>query len=116
MGAKRFHLDASQIRQLALGRGRCIATDLITVEGRRVGYMYRLRPSDSADSGWQFFAGTESQEYLDDPGNLEVYDINTIANYDPEIIPLLDSQAGTAYERIGGAGKFREIPGPPLDG
>jgi len=116
MPNKRFHLSAAQIRDLALGRGRCLATDLITVDGRRVGYMYREAPRDPEDSGWSFFAGSESQEYLDDPRNLEIYDVNTIANYDPEIIPLLDAPVGTAYERARGSGQFVQVPGPTTEG
>ena len=61
--------------------------------------MYREQPNDPIDSGWRFFAGTESQAYVDDPNNLAIYDVNTIANYDPEIIPLLDAPLGSAFER-----------------
>src|SRR5262245_31191273 len=88
MASKRFHLDPKHIRPLDPRHGRCVATDRITVDGQRVGYMYREVPRDRQDSGWSFFAGTESDEYVNDPRNLEVYDVNTIANYDPEIIPL----------------------------
>jgi len=76
--------------------------------------MYREVPRDGQDSGWSFFAGTESDEYVNDPRNLEVYDVNTIANYDPEIIPLLDAPVGSAYERAGGSGPFVEVRGPPV--
>ena len=116
MSNKRFHLGAAQIRELAPGRGRCFATDLITVDGQRVGYMYREEPTDADDSGWRFFAGSESQEYMDDAGNLELYDVNTIANYDPEIIPFLDAPVGTAYERARGSGPFVAVPGPDGEG
>jgi hypothetical protein len=85
---------------LAPGRGSGYATDAITVDGEQVGFMYREPPDNSIDSGWRFFAGTESQEYLDDPENLAMYDLNTIANYDPEIIPLLDAPIGSAFERM----------------
>jgi hypothetical protein len=33
------------------------------------------------------FSGDESQAYTDDPGKWALYDVNTIANYDPTIIP-----------------------------
>jgi hypothetical protein len=35
-----------------------------------------------------FLSGLESQEYLDEPGNSALYNVNTIANYDPTIIPI----------------------------
>jgi hypothetical protein len=99
MPPKTFRLSAEQIRILAPNRGSCFASDLITVSGERVGFMYREAPEDDLDSGWRFLAGSESQEYIDDPGNLAVYDVNTIANYDPDIIPHLDAPAGSAFER-----------------
>lgn len=52
-----------------------------------------------ADTGWRFLAGTESQEYADDPSNFDVYDINTIANYDPDVIAFLDEPVGSAFVR-----------------
>src|ERR1019366_7941458 len=86
-----FKLKADEIKPLAPGRGSCIATDLITVGGEKVGYMYREDPDpeNAAGSGWRFFSGTVEDEYANDPDNLQVYDVNTIANYDPEIIPFL---------------------------
>ena len=96
---KRFRLAAGQIRPLAEGRGGCFASDRITVDGLRVGWMYREEPDRPPDSGWRFFSGTESAEYVDAPGNFAIFDVNTIANYDPEIIPLLDAPIGSAFER-----------------
>ncbi|MBQ2598708.1 MAG: DUF2185 domain-containing protein, partial [Bacteroidales bacterium] len=37
--------------------------------------------------------------YADEPSHFGLYDVNTIANYDREIIPLLDSPVGSAFER-----------------
>ena len=103
---KKFALLADQIRPLAEGHGRCFATDMITVEGRKVGYMYREELDDDGDSGWRFMAGRESPEYMDDAANIAIYDVNTVANYDPEIIPLLNAPVGSVFEREGGTGQF----------
>lgn len=96
---KVFRLSAEDIRPLAKGHGSCFASDRITVDGMPVGYMYREDPDDDLDSGWRFMAGDESQAYLDDPTNLALYDVNTIANYDRDIIPLLRAPLGSAFER-----------------
>ena len=111
---KQFRLSADQIRILVTGYGSCIASDRITVDGKRVGYMYRERPRDSADSGWHFFSGDEPQQYVDDPGNLGIYDVNTIANYDPEITPFLDKPIDTAWARDS-TGRFAEDKIDPLE-
>ena len=78
----------------------CKATDRIMVDGEKIGYMYREEPNpDLPDSGWRFFAGDEPDEYLDNPLNSGIYSLNTLCNYDPDIIPLLHAPYGTAYCR-----------------
>ena len=113
MAQKQYKIAGDDIQPLVQGIGGCFATDLITVEGRKVGYMYREAPAFADDSGWRFFAGEESQEYLDDPGHTAIYAVNTIANYDPGIIALLDSPIGSAFERRGLFGRFVAVPFEP---
>ncbi|MGY3333604.1 hypothetical protein ACVILI_006681 [Mesorhizobium sp. USDA 4775] len=36
---------------------------------------------------------------MSDANNHAIYDVNTIANYDPKIIPLLDAPVGSAFIR-----------------
>jgi hypothetical protein len=106
---KTFARLAHEIQPLAKGYGGCFATDEITVKGRRVGYAYREAPDHDVDSGWRFTAGDESDEYMDDADNLGIYDVNTIANYDPDIIPLLESGVGSQFARDPGSGKFVQL-------
>ena len=106
MSAKNFFLKADQIKPLAQGLGGCIATDRIVVDGRPVGYMYREEPKHNLDSGWRFFAGDEQQDYIDDLNHSGVYDVNTIANYDPQIIPFLKQPLGAAFIRDEASGRF----------
>ena len=82
---------------------------MITVDGRKVGFMYREEPDNDVDSGWRFVSGFESQEYMEDAENHAIYDVNTIANYDPEIVPLLDAPIGSAFERENGTGPLLEV-------
>ena len=103
---KRFALAAADIKPIAPGRGSCLATDRITVDRAPVGFMYREAPDNDHDSGWRFLAGDESNDYLDDPANFEIYDVNTLANYDSEIVPLLDAKARSAFERDQETGRF----------
>jgi hypothetical protein len=112
--SKIFKLAASDIRQLAAGLGSCIATDHITIEGHQVGFMYREEPDNEIDSGWRFFSGLESQEYVDDPDHLSIYDVNTIANYDEGIIKHLKAPIGSAFGRAAN-GEFieEEVPNDP---
>ncbi len=106
---KKFKLTSQEIKQLVKGYGACIATDKITVEGFPVRFMYREEPDNDADSGWRFLSGLESQEYMDDADNHAIYDCNTIANYDPSIIPYLDAPAGSAFEKTPESECFIEV-------
>jgi hypothetical protein len=100
MAAKRLKLPADRIREdLVPPMGSCFASDRITVDGAPVGFMYREPPDHALDSGWRFLAGDESEAYLGNPDNFALYEVNTIANYDPEIVPLVDAEIGCAFER-----------------
>ena len=109
--SKRFAIPMEEMRELYQGEGPqgCIATDRILVDGCPVGWCYREEPEAKDrdwDSGWRFTAGDEGQDYMDDPARSGVYALNTLCNYDPDIIPLLDSDPGTAWSR-GADGIFR---------
>ena len=99
---RNYHVKAEDVKHLLPdweGADGCIATNCITVEGRKVGYCYREKPDGNWDSGWRFTAGDESDEYMDDPNNAGIYKLNTICNDDPDIIPLLHIPAPCAFER-----------------
>jgi hypothetical protein len=110
---KRFRLAAEAIRPIATGLGACIASDRITVDGAPVGYCYREAPDDAHDSGWRFMAGDEGEDY--DASQFGIYDVNTIANYDPAIVPLLGNAAPVAFVRGAGDAFAREPFEPPHD-
>ena len=97
-----YHVKAEDVKSLLPdweGADGCIATNRITVEGRKIGYCYREEPDGGWDSGWRFTAGDESEAYMDDPNNAGIYKLNTICNDDPDIIPLLNTPAPCAFER-----------------
>jgi hypothetical protein len=114
---KPFALRADQIRPRAMGYGACFASDMITRDGRKVAFMYREEAEFDVDSGWRFFSGYETDEYANDPSNVGIYDVNTIANYDPEIVPLLNEPIGSVFERNYGSGPFFRVYdwSPPKD-
>lgn len=94
-----------EIKQMINGDGKgaqgCLTSDKITKDGWKIGYMYREMPDKGVpDSGWRFMKGDESNGYNNDPNNVHVFALNTICNYDPDIIPYLDSPIGTTLIRI----------------
>src|SRR5258707_5074941 len=109
MSEKKFFLPRESFRVLVSHSGGCLATDRITVDGADVGYMYREEGDGPTDTGWRFFAGDEGPGYVDNPNNIGIYSINTIANYDPDIIPYLETEAPCAFEKIPGTSKYGRI-------
>ena len=104
-----FLLDKKDIKNIykSSGNAGCIASNRITVDGMKVGYMYREESSlNFPDSGWRFFAGDESDIYADNPKNFNIFDLNTICNYDDSVMPFLGFPIGSSF--IKEDGKFKE--------
>ncbi len=112
MTKKKFALAPEAIKPLVEDAGACLATDRITVDGAPVGFMYREAPIDEMDSGWRFMAGDESEEYMADDVNQGTYDVNTIANYDETIVPLIFETVGSAFGRNTETGVLEAVESP----
>jgi hypothetical protein len=110
--SKNFYLSAEDIETLLPPLGGCMATSAILVEGMSVATMTREDPIDAADSGWLFTAGSETQQELDDAATWTVVEVNTLANYDPAVIPYLTWPPGSYIARDPGDGRLRVMDGP----
>lgn len=105
----RYKIKPEDVKELIVPRGYCYASDMVTVDGLPVGYMYKETPEDEADTGWRFYSGTETEEYVNDEYHFMMFDLNYIANCDPAIIPYIKNRIGVELERIQGTDKFRKI-------
>ena len=89
----------------------CFVSNKITKDGYKVGYMYRENPDDNfPDSGWRVLAGNEEVSYMDNPDNCHIFAINTVCNYDEDIIPYLDAEIGSDFVRVDNS-KFEKDDG-----
>lgn len=98
-----FLIKPEAIKHLTDIKGGCIASNKITVDGEKIGYAYR-EGSDKqfpGDTGWRFLSGTEDNEYSEDPNNFNIFELNTICNYDEAVLPILNSLKHTSYVRVG---------------
>lgn len=86
--------------------GYVIVPKIVVDEKRKIRFMYREESDSNQDSGWRFFSGDEEQEYIDNPDNLGIYDVNTIIKINPDIEEFLDGDVGTAYERTDSNNRF----------
>jgi hypothetical protein len=109
MGNKGLIIKEEDLKDLVPHMGFSIASNAITIDGEKIGFMYREHPDSNEDSGWRFLSGNESQEYIDDEENSKIMAVNTMANYDPAIIPYLKLSVGTEMERVEGTDEFRDV-------
>jgi hypothetical protein len=72
----------------------CFVTKMVLEDRERVGYMYREQADNPGDSGWRFFSGRESQDYVDDPANTKLCAVATVSQLDRAVIPYLLSKPG----------------------
>jgi hypothetical protein len=88
-------------------KGYVLATRVLVEKKLPIMFMYRDMP-EGDDTGWRFFAGFEDQEYVDEPGNIGIYDVSTILRIDPSIEVYLNAEAGSAFSRENG-GEFERV-------
>ena len=87
--------------------GYVLASKWLVENKMKVRFMYREEPDNTSDTGWRFFSGDESNEYVNNPENIGLYSIETISQIDPDITPLLSNEVGTAFERESEKEPFR---------
>ena len=98
---KKYKLDSNDIKKLIEFNGGCIATDKITVDGMKVGYMYREKPSIKDDSGWRFFKGNEDESFTENADNFRIFTLSSLIDMDDSVVDYLQMNEGTSLIRIG---------------
>ena len=68
--------------------------------GWKIGYGMRDEPTNDRDSGWFFSVGDETEDYVNDPSNLELWVVNSALMYDPALIEFITAPYGSAIIRI----------------
>lgn len=106
---KKYVINEDGLDVLVAGEQVCIVSDAITVAGAKVGLMYREAPDYPEDSGWRFFAGDESAEYVEDERNLDIFELNVLANHDPAILKYLEHKKGSELKRVGDTAEFKLV-------
>lgn len=88
---------------------RCIVSNHILKDGLSVGFCYREEMNvNFNDSGWRFFAGDETPEYMKNPNNAEVVTLREIIEIDCDVLKLLDAPINRAFARDDN-GNFVEV-------
>jgi hypothetical protein len=81
----------------------------VVEDGEPVRWLYRQPPHNDRDSGWRVFAGDESQDYLDDPGNCRIVVLRELLERDRTLETVLRAPEGSAFERENADSPFQPM-------
>ena len=77
-----------------------IVSKKVREEGWKIGYGMRDEPTREGDSGWFFGVGNETDEYINDPANLELWLVNSALMYDEALNEFITAPCGTSIVRV----------------
>jgi len=87
-------------------QARCFVSARVLHEGAPIGYLYRETPGQEDDSGWRIMAGDEEDDYFDGEETVFYVSLGAVLNRDDAILPLLEAETGSCFERLPGSEGF----------
>ena len=75
--------------------GSCIVTKSILNGETKFRWLFREEPLNNIDTGWMAFGDSDNDDYVNDPKNLTVVDLNTLINIEPTILNVYEMPVGT---------------------
>ena len=73
----------------------CIVTKSILNGETKFRWLFREEPLNNIDTGWMAFGDSDNDDYVNDPKNLTVVDLNTLINIEPTILNVYEMPIGT---------------------
>ncbi len=96
--SKQYYLP--MIERKKLWEMTAIVSKKVREEGWKINYGMRDKPTREGDSGWYFGAGNESDDYVNNPDNLELWKIGSVLMYDQALAEFITASYGTAILRV----------------
>jgi len=93
------HLKPIKNKMKLFNKTACVSNKILE-EGWKVGYMYREELSNETDSGWNFMAGNEDEDYTSNYNNFKILSLYEVYELDKNIWDYIDSPIGTKFIRI----------------
>lgn len=94
-----FFPELEEVEEHGIKNGNlgCFVTDRVSKEGAKITYFYHDTPAANVpDSGWRFFAGDESEAYLQDSANTHIFALDTVISVFPELAKWMKEPEGSA--------------------
>jgi hypothetical protein len=76
-----------------------VSNQLTGPDGVQVGFAFRTESDDPQDSGWNFWSGEETEEYVKDSDNFSRFPLQHFLELDESLEEILDAEIGTSWER-----------------
>ena len=100
--------DSDRHRSLDARQGALFSP--LVLSGQRPRWLYREDPVDESDSGWRFFEGDETDEWLNQPGHCQIAHVAHVLDRWPELVPVLaNGRANSAWEWHAERGAYLEV-------
>ena len=78
----------------------CFVSKMVTEEGFKVGYMYRVKADGRArDSGWRFLSGLETPDYTNCQENFQFVPLSAVCELDSDVSQHLQKPVGSELVR-----------------
>ena len=98
LSLKEAHEHLRKLKDM-LGK-TAIVSKKVREEGWKIGYGMREEPTREGDSGWFFGVGNETDEYINNPSNLELWIVNSVLTTEPALDKFITAPYGTAVVRV----------------
>ena len=99
MSEKRFKLELTRSARWRKAKAAATPPTILPSRAFASATCIVSTPTEAGTAVGASSQGLNLMNTLTTPTNLAIYDVNTIANYDPEIIPLLDAPIGAVFVR-----------------
>lgn len=96
--SKKYYIP--MIERKKLWEMTAIVSKKVREEGWKISYGMREEPTREGDSGWYFCVGNETDDYVNDVSNLELWKIASVLMYDQALNELITAPYGTAIIRV----------------
>lgn len=78
--------------------GGCIVTKSLYEGTSKLKWIFRESSVNPADNGWRAIGDTDTEEYINEPGNNVVVDFDRLVEIEPAVLAIYDMPIGTDLE------------------
>lgn len=78
--------------------GGCIITRSLYEGTSKLKWIFREEGVNLADNGWRAIGDTDTEEYINAPGNNMVVDFDRLVEIEPAVLAIYDMPVGTDLE------------------